>query len=87
MANVKTILMIEVRGNEYQCQYSGKFKPDFSKMTEKERKEILRHDTRILNTLLACPEAFARIAGFVHSIERVKRKEARKKANGRMANG
>ena len=47
-------------------------------MTEKERKEILRHDTRILKTLLACPEAFARIAGFVHSIERMKRREARK---------
>ena len=69
MANVKTILMIEVRGSEYHCQYSGKFKPDF---------EILRHDTRILKTLLACPEAFARIAGFVHSIERMKRREARK---------
>jgi hypothetical protein len=82
MANVKTILMIEVRGSEYHCMYSGKFKPDFSKMTEKERKEVLRHDTRILNTLLACPEAFARIAGFVHSVERAKRKEVRKKANG-----
>ena len=82
MANVKTILMIEVRGSEYHCMYSGKFKPDFSKMTEKERKEVLRHDTRILNTLLACPEAFARIAGFVHSVERAKRKEARKKAKG-----
>ena len=82
MANEKTILSIEVRGNEYDCKYSGMFKPDFSKMTEKERKEVLRHDTRILNTLFACPEAFARIAGFVHDIERMKRREARKKANG-----
>ncbi len=31
MANVKTILMIEVRGSEYHCQYSGKFKPDFKR--------------------------------------------------------
>jgi len=82
MANVKTILSIEVKGTEYQCKYSGKFKPDFSKMTEKERKEVLRHDMRIMNTLLACPEAFARIAGFVHSVERAKRREARKKVNG-----
>ena len=80
MGTIKTILSIEVTSKEYSITYSGGFRPDFCNLTKAERKAVLRHDSRIVNALMSCPEAFERIAFFVHSIERIKRREARRES-------
>ena len=78
MATRKTILSIEVTKDEYQIQYSGGLKPDWDHMDKSQRRAVLRHDSRLCSALLACPEAFQRIAGFVHTIERYQRREAKR---------
>ena len=80
MGATKTILSIEVTSKEYSIKYSGGFRPDFCHLTGAERKAVLRHDGRIIEALMSCPDAFERIAGFVHCIERFKRREARRAA-------
>ena len=80
MATQKTILSIEVTNSNYTVRYSGGFKPDWDHLSEAERKIIHRHDDRLIRALLACPDAFNRIAGFVHAIERFKQREAKKQA-------
>ena len=80
MATKKTVLTIEVTNKEWNIRYTGGFKPDWENLKGTERKTVLRHDARIMDALIACPEAFERIAGFVHSIEHFKKREAKKAA-------
>lgn len=80
MANTKTILSIEVANKKYNIRYSGGFRPDWDHLSPSDRKAVLRHDGRIFEALIACPEAFERLAGFVHAIERFKRREAKRTA-------
>ena len=77
MATRKTILSIEVTKDQYSIQYSGGFKPDWDHLTPKERRAVLRHDSRLCNALIACPEAFRRIAGLVHGVERFNKRRAK----------
>ncbi|MBO7458051.1 MAG: hypothetical protein J6T80_02190 [Paludibacteraceae bacterium] len=86
MAIKKTILLVEVTDRDYNFQYSGGFKPDWSHFSDRQRKEILKHDGRLCNAFISCPDAFARIAGLVHCVERYFRREARKKAKGNVQN-
>ena len=79
MATKKTILSIEVTKDEYHVSYSGGFRPDWDHLSKTKRREVLRHDGRIVGTFLACPQAFKRIAGLVHATERCLRREAKKK--------
>ena len=78
MAAQKTILSIEVYNKDYRISYTGGFRPDWDDPVI--RKRALKHDGRIMDALIACPEAFNRIAGFVHAVERFKQREAKKQA-------
>jgi hypothetical protein len=78
MANAKTILSVEVYNGTYNVKYSGGFRPEWNNLSQTERKTILRHDGNIMEVLIACPELFERLAGFVKSVERFKRREAKK---------
>ena len=80
MANSKTILSIEVYNKVYNVRYSGGVRPDWDHLSPKDRKTVLRHDGRILDTLIACPPLFERLAGFVETVKRYKRREAKKAA-------
>ena len=78
MGTVKTIFLIETTNKEYRIRYSGGLRPDWAHLTEKERKAILRHDSRLMRALVSCEPAFERLAEMIHTIERMKRREARK---------
>jgi hypothetical protein len=78
MPTSKTVFSIEVTNKNYQIHYSGHFGVKWDELTERERKEVHKHDERIIRALIACPEAFDRLADFVHCIERFKRREAKK---------
>ena len=79
MATKKTILSIEVYNNEYYARYSGGIRPDWDHLSPADRKAALRHDGRIMETLIACEPLFERLAGFIHAVERYKRRQAKKK--------
>jgi len=79
MATKKTILSLEVCNRTFNVRYSGGLKPDWNNLTLAERKTILRHDGNIIGSLIACEPLFERLAGFVHTVERFKRREAKKK--------
>ena len=78
MATKKTVLLIEVDDRNYHINYSGGLRPDWSDPVI--HKRALKHDGRIMSALIACPEAFDRFAYLVHSVERFKRREAKKAA-------
>ena len=81
MAASKTVFTIEVTNKDYHIFYSGLFGFKWDERTERERKEVHKHDDRIIRALIECPEAFQRLADFVHCIERFKRREAKKTQN------
>ena len=90
MANSKTILSIEVYNKVYNVRYSGGVRPDWDHLSPKERKTVLRHDGRILDTLIACPPLFERLAGFgtsrkisVRSLYRIVSGETHPKQHGK----
>jgi len=81
MASKKTILLIEVNSKEYNIKYSGGIRPDWNALTQTERREVLRHDGRIVNALLSMPdEIYQRLAFLFRSADRIKRREARRAA-------
>ena len=83
MASKKTRLLIEATSKNYNINYSGGFRPDWSNLSLAERKNVLRHDARIMNFFIACPKAFKRIAELVHAVERYHRREAKKMTTGK----
>lgn len=84
MASKKTILLIEVNSKEYNVKYSGGLSDNFADLSEKERKERLRHDGRLVNALLSMPdEIYQRLAFLFRSVDRIKRREARRAAQSK----
>ena len=79
MATKKTILSVEVCNRNFHVKYSGGLKPDWNNLSEAERKAVLKHDGNIMDVLIACEPLFDRLAGFIHAVERFKRREAKKK--------
>jgi len=86
MANAKTILSVEVHNGTYHIQYSGGLRPDWTHLTDSERRKVLRHDGNIMNVLIDCEPLFTRLAEFVHCVERYKRREAKKAAKEKIDN-
>ena len=81
MASKKTILLIEATSKQWHIKYSGQFGFDRSNLSKSERREVLRHDGRIVNALLSMPdEIYQRIAFLFRTAERIKRREARRAA-------
>lgn len=81
MASKKTRLLIEATSKNYRINYSGGLKPDWNNLSADERKEIFRHDKRLIMTLSSIPdEYFQRLLSFFKTVERFKRREARKQA-------
>ena len=79
MASKKTILLIEVNSKEYNVKYSGGLSDNFADLSKEERKEQLRHDGRLVNALLSMPdEIYQRLAFLFRSVDRIKRREARR---------
>lgn len=68
----KTILNIEVDDKEYNVQYTGK-------ITEVRTKEELKHDTRLMDALIASDELLNFFYRIVMPVVRFKRREAKKK--------
>ena len=81
MASKKTILSIEATSKEYTIRYSGGLNRQWADLSEKERKEAQRHDTRLMNVLLALPEhTYERFAFIFQTVDKCKRREARRAA-------
>lgn len=81
MASKKTILLIEATSKQWHIKYSGKFGSDWSDLSKSERREVLRHDGRIVDALLSMPdEIYQRLAFLFRTAERIKRREARRAA-------
>ncbi len=84
MASKKTILLIEATSKQWHIKYSGQFGFDRSNLSKSERREVLRHDGRIVDALLSMPdEIYQRIAFLFRTAERVKRREARRTAQSK----
>ena len=81
MASKKTTLLIEATSKQWHIKYSGQFGFDRSNLSKSERREVLRHDGRIVNALLSMPdEIYQRLAFLFRTAERIKRREARRAA-------
>lgn len=81
MASKKTILLIEATSKQWHIKYSGQFGFDRSNLSKSERREVLRHDGRIVDALLSMPdEIYQRIAFLFRTAERIKRRDARRAA-------
>ena len=81
MASKKTRLLIEATSKNYCIKYSGGLRPDWNNLSADERKEIFRHDKRLIMALSSIPdEYFQRLLSFFKTVERFKRREARKQA-------
>ncbi len=84
MASKKTILLIEVNSKEYNIKYSGGLSDNFADLSKEERREQLRHDGRLVNALLSMPdEIYQRLAFLFRSVDRIKRREARRAAQSK----
>ena len=79
MASRKTRLLIEATSKGYYVSYSGGIKHEWNNLSADERHEIFRHDKRLIMALSSIPDDyFQRLLSFFKTVERFKRREARK---------